>query len=89
MNERINELAMQAGEYANSVYKPPVRSKAPGKIWEDGHVGWHTLFNNKFAELIVRECAEFAEQKYGNWYRTNAPSDSPSIAIKQHFGVTP
>jgi hypothetical protein len=40
-----------------------------------------------FAELVVRECAEFAEQKYGNWYRVNAPGDSPSIAIKQYFGV--
>jgi hypothetical protein len=47
----------------------------------------HHIDLEKFAELIVRECAEFAEQKYGNWYRTNAPGDSPSIAIKQHFGV--
>ena len=56
MNERIKELALQAAEYVNSVYTPPVRSKTPGKIWEDGHIGWHTQFNEKFAELIVREC---------------------------------
>lgn len=41
----------------------------------------------KFAELIVKECAEFAEQKYGNWYRMNSPDDAPSITIKKHFGV--
>jgi hypothetical protein len=57
MNERIKQLAEQAGDYVNEVYTPPVRSKTPGKIWEDGHIDWHTQFNEKFAELIVRECA--------------------------------
>jgi hypothetical protein len=60
MNERIKELIRQAGDYVNEVYTPPVRSKTPGKIWEDGHVGWHTQFNEKFAELIVRECVDTA-----------------------------
>ena len=55
MNERIKELAKEAGDYVNEVYTPPVRSKTPGKIWEDGHVGWHTQFNEKFAELIIKE----------------------------------
>ncbi len=78
MNERITELAMQAGEYANSVYKPPVRSKAPGKIWEDGHVDWHTLFNGKFAELIVRECVDYVFS-----------DDYERAEMLKHFGVTP
>ena len=52
MNERDKELALQAGDYVNKVYTPPVRSKTPGKIWEDGHVGWHAQFNAKFADLI-------------------------------------
>ena len=56
MNERIKQLATQAGDYVNEVYTGPVRSKTPGKIWEDGHVDWHTQFNEKFAELIVKEC---------------------------------
>jgi hypothetical protein len=51
--EQIKKLAMQAGEYTNEVYVPPVRSKTPGKIWEDGHVGWHDIFNDKFAELAA------------------------------------
>jgi hypothetical protein len=55
MNQRIQELSKQAGDYVNEVYTGPVRSKTPGKIWEDGHVGWHTQFNEKFAELIVKE----------------------------------
>ena len=60
MNERIKQLALQAGDYVDEVYTPPVRSKTPGKIWEDGHVDWHTQFNEKFAQLIVRECMNIA-----------------------------
>jgi len=56
MNERIKELAKQAGDYVNEVYTPPVRSKTPGKIWEDGHIGWHEQFHEKFAELIIKDC---------------------------------
>ena len=94
MNERIQELAEQAGEYVNEVYIPPVRSKTPGKIWEDGHVDWHTQFNQKFAELIVRECANvitdddlakdcgtFLMDSYAKGMRYSAH------LIKEHFGV--
>ena len=80
MNERIRELAVQASEYVNSVYTPPVRSKTPGKIWEDGHIGWHTQFNEKFAELIVRECAGVALMSNGNNLYV-------CELIKEHFGV--
>jgi len=61
MNERIKQLAEQAGDYVNEVYTEPVRSKTPGKIWEDGHIGWHEQFNQKFADMIVRECADFID----------------------------
>ena len=83
MNERIQKLALQAGEYVNSVYTPPVRSKTPGKIWEDGHIDWHPQFNEKFAELIVRECID--------WCNAHARDDGTAqrIAedIKKDFGV--
>jgi hypothetical protein len=82
MNERIKELALQAGEYANSVYTPPVRSKTPGKIWEDGHIDWHELYNEKFAELIVRECARVY------WNIDNGEAHTEYVeALKEHFGV--
>ena len=61
MNQRIQELSKQASDYVNEVYTAPVRSKTPGKIWEDGHISWHTQFNQKFAELIVKECAVYCE----------------------------
>ena len=81
MNERIRELAEQAGEYVNEVYTPPVRSKTPGKIWEDGHVDWHEQFNQKFAELIVRECADV-----GSKFSLAHP-EAIRGQIKRHFGV--
>jgi hypothetical protein len=83
MNERIKELALQAGEYTNSVYKPPVRdiTLGNGKIWKDGHVGWHEIFNQKFAELIVRECANRA-----TWAQDTDAKDIGGEILK-HFGV--
>jgi hypothetical protein len=99
MNERIKQLALEAGDYVNAVYTPPVRSKTPGKIWEDGHVGWHTQFNQKFAELIVQECAGlFVDQKYmilnphepfaNERVRALKEHDKDTVrTIKGHFGV--
>jgi len=81
MNERIRELALEAGDYVNEVYTPPVRSKTPGKIWEDGHVDWHTQFNEKFAELIVRECA-----KQVDWILAEGGKTQGDM-LKEHFGV--
>lgn len=83
MNERIIQLSKQAGDYVNEVYTPPVRSKTPGKIWEDGHVGWHTQFNQKFAELIVQECAGVVE----NAVNHREPASTYVGKIKKHFGV--
>ena len=82
MNERIKQLAEQAGDYVNEVYTPPVRSKTPGKIWEDGHIDWHTQFNEKFAELIVRECLQQAKEVV-----IPITADAIESKIKEHFGV--
>ena len=69
MNERIRELAEQAGYSWHNQFSGPILS--PNAI-------------EKFAELIVRECASkawFAEQ-YG--IGDGAPV---SKQIKEHFGV--
>ena len=67
MNEKIRELMMQAGEYAKSVWVDPT---------EENYVSWHDLFNEKFVELIVRECIDSA-------FRNGDNIDY----IKEHFGV--
>ena len=60
MNERIKELAVQAGFYAN----PDVEKF------------------EKFAELIVRECADVCQQ-FGN----GGSGYTLSSEIREHFGV--
>jgi hypothetical protein len=96
MNERIRELAEQAGEYVNSVYTPPVRSNTPGKIWEDGHIGWNEQFQEKFAELIVCECLAYGKltqsQVVVNGSEEYNAGREMGIEvfmnqIKKHFGV--
>ena len=86
MNERIKELALEAGDYVNEVYTAPVRSKTPGKIWEDGHIDWHTQFNEKFAELIVKECLTKIENEAAQ-YAEPVWAFELVNDIKEHFGV--
>ena len=92
MNERIKELSKQAGDYVNETYTGPVRSKTPGKIWEDGHIGWHTQFNQKFAELVVGECmrmCDVAQMGYLTHGLEKEASGAISVKhyIEEHFGV--
>jgi hypothetical protein len=70
MNERIQQLAEQA-----TTYIEPTADSGEGWIFD----------KEKFAELIVKECAELTldyknDQHYQGWldYRDE---------IKQHFGV--
>ena len=94
MNEKIKKIAKEAGEYANLIYVPPVRSKTPGKIWEEGHVDWHELFNQKFAELIVRECSAVTNH-FSDGHEVKQFDDSKRYhyfvdigkVILEHFGV--
>ena len=79
MNKKIKELAEQAEEY--------IEVPMPNEIYNlgDGVFRRHKTFNReKFAELIVRECAEFA-----NEHNSEAEGVTLGIgkAIKQHFGV--
>jgi hypothetical protein len=98
MNERIKELAKQAGiEFTYDPTETPMRAFA--ECWADEL--------EKFAELIVRECVNECKQE---WYDLNAESvadDDPFLdpratgirvgqkngilkcisKIKQHFGV--
>ena len=63
--EVIEQFKEQASSYASTKSK---------EVEE-----WRWIYENKFAELIVRECAEVAEDWDGAHY--------VGTAIKQHFGV--
>jgi len=73
MNERIRELAEQAGITTN--LDTDFFEKDPNK--------WVDHFAEKFAELIVRECADVAFKNvcYGNG------EVGPESDILDHFGV--
>ena len=76
MNERIQTLAEKAESYANS------------KIYMTGW-NYREEYNKKFAELIVRECANHCDllldhKISSEWSRG---THDCSRAIKQHFGV--
>jgi len=67
MNPRIQELAEQAGGNANVLVL----------------IRRHTYFNiEKFAELIVEECANVADENY-----IHRGSRTCGLAIRLHFGV--
>jgi hypothetical protein len=77
MNERIKELAIQAGFFYED-YKD---------IW---YLEYHNETCEeevkKFAELIVRECAKFLDENSGYDDSNNAWHPEPEDLLK-HFGV--
>ena len=83
MNERIKHFAEQAEKYAVRVTTGD---------WEDG-LAYQDLFNKKFAELIVKECANACYkhkdvESFGIYpVRVAMVTKACSDNIKEHFGV--
>ena len=67
MNERIKELALQAMTYVT--HNPKANKLNSGD-----------MFDEKFAELIVRECADVATINAHQWA-------SPGTYVLKYFGV--
>jgi hypothetical protein len=65
--DRIEELAEQAAEYCKTQPR-----EIAGAMWE-----------RKFAELIIRECAKVADANYDKGFRP------VGLDILEHFGVEP
>jgi len=81
MNDRIRELAERAHWLAIDI----VNDKESGEIDEDGIVlepdsSYDDDFREKFAELIVRECATVGFEAVSN-------GDLVEDSILAHFGV--
>ena len=70
MNKRIKELAEQAQD------------------WADAHAPYaseeHEYFVEKFAQLIIRECAKSANYWYQNHDKIHS---DPMSYVLAHFGV--
>lgn len=89
MNERIQELAEQARLWAEVSYKK--QNDQFTSHW-DTPIGYTVsqFFEQKFAELIVRECIEIVEPcKCGccDGEPEGIITDTIIKQIKQHFGV--
>ena len=75
MNARIQELKKQAWEYAMAVHDGHIVPPLDKEVWPIDKV-----LDEKFAELIVKECADYAEHTLDlAGYKANM--------IKKHFGV--
>ena len=75
MNERIQELAEQAKCYAD---------ENSAHYLQNPH--WIETFEQKFAELIVRECVRYFNEDYQRDFDTLWREDLTK-GIKEHFGV--
>jgi len=81
MNERIKELALEVFSFK---YKTEPNELDPGH---------HMDHLYKFAELIVRECAQYMYEHYPhslyeiNYMRKHMGDPDWNKPIRQHFGV--
>ena len=80
MNERIQELKKQASAYAST------KSKEAEE--------WRWIYEEKFAELIIRECRDIVEQDMKLAHIQMIPLTLEKYAngrlkekIREHFGV--
>ena len=77
MNKQIQKLYDQADKFASQNRVQNIA--APGN-------NYFELFHEKFAELIVRECAKFLDENSGYDECNNAWHPEPEDLL-QHFGV--
>jgi hypothetical protein len=80
MNELINNLRLDAGI---AQLKDDPRLVV---IDREGNVIDPLIGLEKFAELIVRECAEFVRE-YPEKYLTRGQANEIGSGIEEHFGV--
>jgi len=79
MNERIRELAEQANDFADNNYRntPNIIN---GEEWSPcKRDNWRELMQEKFAELIVKECADFLKDNLDDHFAAEQ--------LEEHFGV--
>lgn len=83
MNERIKELREQAADFASVTYDNYTMATF------DTNKSIETLFEDKFTELIVMECARIADRKYLYSKEPNRWDSGFNISceILEQFGI--
>ena len=81
MNERIRELALQAKHRLDQDIKDGK------KDWKNTPQSYDEMVQEKFAELIVKECIDIAQDRAN--FPGYPPNDVNDIIdeIREHFGV--
>jgi hypothetical protein len=82
MNERIKELAVQARNYALDEKRIYERMHNTEQCMEE----YREVYNKKFAELIIRKCAEVAWYNTPDWEELEYGHLIEDKILK-HFGV--
>ena len=84
MNERIKQLASQARNYALDEKRIYERMHNTEQCMEE----YREVYNEKFAELIVKECVAICQDTDGedNIDARSGRQDC-AVEIKEHFGV--
>jgi hypothetical protein len=82
MNERIHELAVQAEKLADEA------TNAYNDDTGNWQKVWNKIYDEKFAELLIRECIQAIQNESMNsddeWERGLVYAEN---GIKEHFGV--
>ena len=87
MNKRIEELAVQAGDYVNETYTGPVPATFTGNPeWHKEFDKW-AQFSEKFAELIVQECIVDFYRRYLDICSDEDITVQVERYVKEYFGV--
>ncbi len=82
MNERIRELSEQA--YHSTADELAHLQRVHNRTYDLNETA--AIYNEKFAELIVRECANMAESFHRHQYDFTGNLELHEF-IKTHFGV--
>jgi hypothetical protein len=80
MNERIRELAVQAEKLADEA------TNAYNDDTGNWRKVWNEVYDEKFAQLIVEECAYIVENSPWRFKHGYKAIDQANL-VKQHFGV--
>lgn len=87
MNERIQELKKQAWEYAMAVHDGHIVPPLDKEVWPLDEV-----FDEKFAELIVKDCMVISKTWEDQLEKSKQLSESNAVGIvtyriSRQFGV--
>jgi hypothetical protein len=63
MNEKLKELRKQAAQFGQDDYNNRRRNRGP--LYEENEL--NDIVNQKFAELIVQECARYINERTQDW----------------------